>query len=120
LKQVPVGAIGELHIGRLEVSRSYMNRPELTKERFVPNPLQTNEEMQCGVNGTMYKTSDLARWLLNGEVKYLGRNDFRVKLRGIRTEPGQVQSVLFSYPGVNTCVVVAKDLGDGDALFVCL
>ena len=63
----------------------------------------------------MYKTSDLARWLLNGEVKYLGRNDFQVKLRGIRTEPGQVESVLSSYPGVNTCVVVAKDLGDGDA-----
>lgn len=114
LKQVPIGATGELHIGGLGVSRGYMNRENLTKEKFIPNPYQTESEAQQGLNSQIYKTGDLARWLPMGEVEYLGRNDFQVKLRGIRIEPGEIEAVLSLYPGVRTSVVVAKSIKNGE------
>lgn len=98
LKQVPIGATGELHIGGLGVARGYMNRQKLTNEKFIPNPYQTESDKQQGLNSQIYKTGDLARWLPAGEVEYLGRNDFQVKLRGIRIEPGEVEAVLSLYP----------------------
>lgn len=110
LKRVPPGVTGELHIGGLGISRGYMNRPDLTKQKFLPNPFQTTEESARGVNGLMYKTGDLARWLPNGEVEYLGRVDFQIKLRGIRIEPGEIESNLAMYPGVRTSIVVSKKL----------
>lgn len=110
LKRVPPGVTGELHIGGLGISRGYMNRPDLTKQKFLPNPFQTSQERTRGVNGLMYKTGDLARWLPNGEVEYLGRVDFQIKLRGIRIEPGEIESNLAMYPGVRTSIVVSKKL----------
>ncbi|KAG6035714.1 NRPS protein [Claviceps citrina] len=110
LRRVPLGVTGELHIGGLGISRGYMNREELTREKFLPNPYQTTGEKQAGVNGLLYKTGDLARWLPSGEVEYLGRIDFQIKLRGIRIEPGEIESTLASYPGVRTSIVVSRKL----------
>jgi N-(5-amino-5-carboxypentanoyl)-L-cysteinyl-D-valine synthase len=110
LKRVPLGVTGELHIGGLGISRGYMNRDELTRQKFLANPFQTDEERGRGVNGLMYKTGDLARWLPNGEVEYLGRADFQIKLRGIRIEPGEIEATLIMYPGVRTSIVVSKRL----------
>lgn len=110
LKRVPLGVTGELHIGGLGISRGYMNREKLTKEKFLHNPYQTEGEKARGVNGLMYKTGDLARWLPSGQVEYLGRADFQIKLRGIRIEPGEIESTLAMYPGVRTSIVVSKKL----------
>lgn len=109
LKKMPMGAIGELWIGGQGVSEGYLNRPELTSERFINNPFQTEAEKARGANQVIYKTGDLARWIPGrGEVEYLGRNDFQIKLRGVRIEPGEIESVLAAYPGVERAVVVAK------------
>ncbi|KAH8681976.1 alpha-aminoadipyl-cysteinyl-valine synthetase [Xylariales sp. PMI_506] len=110
LRRVPLGVTGELHIGGLGISRGYMNRDDLTRTKFLRNPYQTDSERERGVNGLMYKTGDLARWLPNGEVEYLGRVDFQIKLRGIRIEPGEIESTLVTYPGVRTSIVVSKKL----------
>ncbi|KXX82820.1 N-(5-amino-5-carboxypentanoyl)-L-cysteinyl-D-valine synthase [Madurella mycetomatis] len=110
LKRVPIGVTGELHIGGLGISRGYMNREELTHQKFLPNPYQTERERERGVNGLMYKTGDLARWLPNGEVEYLGRADFQIKLRGIRIEPGEIESTLAMFPGIRTSIVVSRKL----------
>nr|AAK21902.1 alpha-aminoadipyl-cysteinyl-valine synthetase [Kallichroma tethys] len=109
LKRLPLGVTGELHIGGLGISRGYMNRDELTRAKFLKNPYQDDEKGR-GVNGLMYKTGDLARWLPNGEVEYLGRADFQIKLRGIRIEPGEIESTLGAYPGIRTSIVVSKKL----------
>lgn len=111
LKRVPVGAIGELYIGGVGISRGYMNRDNLTKERFLGNPFQSKEEKLKGINNLMYKTGDLARWLPNGYIEYIGRNDFQVKLRGTRIEPGEIESVVLEYPEVKItkCTVTVKD-----------
>ncbi|KAG9249803.1 N-(5-amino-5-carboxypentanoyl)-L-cysteinyl-D-valine synthase [Emericellopsis atlantica] len=110
LKRVPIGVPGELYVGGLGISRGYMNRPELTRQKFLLNPFQTAQEKAMGVNGLMYKTGDLARWLSDGEVEYLGRADFQIKLRGIRIEPGEIESNIATYPGVRASVVVSKKL----------
>ncbi|CAF4693006.1 unnamed protein product, partial [Rotaria socialis] len=109
LKQLPIGATGELYIGGIGVARGYLNRPELTAERFLPNPFQTDEEKKDGKNARIYKTGDLVRWLPNGELEYLGRNDSQVKIRGLRIELGEIEAVLSSYQGINRSVVQAKD-----------
>ncbi|CAF4883201.1 unnamed protein product, partial [Rotaria sp. Silwood1] len=109
LKQLPIGAIGELYIGGIGVARGYLNRPELTNERFLSNPFQTEEEKKEGKNARIYKTGDLVRWLPDGEIEYLGRNDFQVKIRGIRIELGEIETILSSYQGVKQSVVLAKD-----------
>jgi N-(5-amino-5-carboxypentanoyl)-L-cysteinyl-D-valine synthase len=110
LKRLPLGVTGELHIGGLGISRGYMNREELTQTKFLKNPYQTDSEKERGINGLMYKTGDLARWLPNGEVEYLGRADFQIKLRGIRIEPGEIEATLGAYPGIRTSIVVSKRL----------
>ncbi|BCS19536.1 non-ribosomal peptide synthetase [Aspergillus puulaauensis] len=113
LKRVSIGATGELHIGGLGISKGYHNRPDLTPQRFIPNPFQTDREKELGTNTLMYKTGDLARWLPNGEIEYLGRADFQIKLRGIRIEPGEIESTLADYPGIRTSLVVSKRLRNG-------
>ena len=108
LKRIPIGSIGELFVGGQGVSEGYLNRPELTKERFLANPYQTPDERARGANSIIYRTGDLARLIPESrEIEYLGRNDFQIKLRGIRIEPGEIESVLVSYPGVKQSVVVA-------------
>ncbi len=101
MAQVPLGVVGELHIGGVPVGRGYLRRPELTAERFVANPFVPGERL--------YKTGDLARFLPDGTVEYVGRNDFQVKIRGFRIELGEIEARLASYPGVREAVVVALD-----------
>ena len=106
---LPIGAVGELYIGGVGLARGYLNRPDLTQERFIANPFQTAEEKRLGKNGRLYKTGDLVRWLPDGNLEYIGRNDFQVKIRGHRVELGEVEEVLSAYDGIKQSVVVVRD-----------
>jgi amino acid adenylation domain-containing protein len=106
LKPVPVGEIGELYIAGVGLARGYHNRPELTAQRFVPNPFSDDP------NARMYKTGDLARFAADGVIEYLGRNDDQIKLRGFRIELGEIEAVAVQHPSVRQCVVVARRLGE--------
>ncbi|HEX3131502.1 MAG TPA: amino acid adenylation domain-containing protein, partial [Thermoanaerobaculia bacterium] len=105
----PIGVPGELHIEGVQVGRGYLGRPELTAERFVPNPF--------GAPGSrLYRTGDLARFLPDGEVEYLGRIDHQVKIRGVRVELGEIETSLSGHPEVREAVVLARGQGADRAL----
>jgi hypothetical protein len=87
------------------LARGYWNRPELTAEKFLPNPLGS---------GRIYRTGDLARWLRDGHIELLGRTDFQVKVRGFRIELGEIEAALASHPAVRDSVVTAVAVGPGD------
>ncbi|WP_061148966.1 non-ribosomal peptide synthetase, partial [Caballeronia arvi] len=97
---VPPGAVGELYIGGAGVSRGYLNRPELTAERFLDDPFVPGARM--------YRTGDLARFHLDGNIEFLGRNDLQIKIRGFRIEPGEIESQIASHPAVRDAVVIAR------------
>ncbi|MDR2407170.1 MAG: condensation domain-containing protein, partial [Bacteroidales bacterium] len=109
LRPLPVGAVGELYIGGEGVGRGYLNNDTLTSERFLSNPFQTEEEKMKGINGRIYKTGDLVRYLSDGNIEYVGRNDFQVKIRGFRIELGEIEVKLSSYPGIKNAVIIAKE-----------
>ncbi|REF28317.1 amino acid adenylation domain-containing protein [Xenorhabdus cabanillasii] len=108
----PVGTVGELHIAGVGVARGYLNQPELTAEKFIKDPFGTAPA------GVMYRTGDLARYLPNGDIEYLGRNDFQVKLRGFRIELGEVETALSSHASVKECLVLVREDTPGDARLV--
>jgi amino acid adenylation domain-containing protein len=110
LVPVPIGAIGELYIGGDGVARGYLNRPELTQERFIANPFQSESDKKKGRNARIYKTGDLVRWLANGDIEYIGRNDSQVKLRGQRIELGEIERVIGLYQDIKQVVVLVKEV----------
>jgi thioesterase domain-containing protein/acyl carrier protein len=109
---VPVGVVGEICIGGAGLARGYRNRPELTAEKFIPNPF-TKES-----GARLYKTGDLARWLPDGNIEYLGRIDHQVKIRGYRIELGEIESALNHHPEIQHAIVVAREDSPGDKRLV--
>jgi amino acid adenylation domain-containing protein len=121
LQPLPVGVPGEMYVGGAGVTRGYLNRPELTTERFIPIPfnlpLNPNKEGTQG-GAKFYKTGDLARYLPNGELEYLGRIDNQVKIRGFRIELGEIETLLASNPQIWETVVLVWDDTTGDKRLV--
>jgi amino acid adenylation domain-containing protein/non-ribosomal peptide synthase protein (TIGR01720 family) len=103
LQPLPVGVAGELHIGGVGLARGYWNKPELTAAKFIRDPFSGEP------GAKLYKTGDLARWLPDGNIEYLGRIDFQVKIRGNRIELGEIESVLSKHPAIRESVVVVRD-----------
>ena len=109
---VPIGVSGEMYVGGAGVARGYLNRPELSSERFVPDPFRGEKDAR------LYKTGDLARFLANGDVEYLGRIDHQVKIRGFRIELGEIEAVLAGHPAVRHSVVMAREDEPGNKQLV--
>ena len=99
----PIGCVGELHIAGVGLARGYLGQPALTAERFVPDPFADSP------GARMYRTGDLARWLPDGTLEYAGRIDGQVKLRGLRIEPGEIETHLAAHPAVRAAVVVVRE-----------
>ncbi len=104
-KLLPIGVAGELCIAGDGVGGGYLNRPDLTAEKFIRNPFATEENHHGKI---MYRTGDLARWREDGEIEYLGRIDTQVKIRGLRIELGEIESVMTSYEGIQLVAVTDK------------
>jgi acyl-coenzyme A synthetase/AMP-(fatty) acid ligase len=108
--QVAIGETGELCIGGVGLARGYLNDPALTAERFIQNPVNPDERI--------YRTGDVARWLPDGQVEYLGREDHQVKIRGLRIELGEIENAIREYPRVTDSVVVVKKYSESVILIV--
>lgn len=107
----PIGEIGELYIGGAGVTRGYLNRPDLTAERFLPDPFTDQTDAR------IYKTGDLVRYLPDGNLEFLGRNDHQIKIRGFRVEPGEIEAHLAEHQQVREAVVVTLN-EEGDKRLV--
>ena len=112
LQPVPAGVPGELHIGGVGLARGYHRRPDLTREKFIPDPFRPE------AGGRLYKTGDLARHRKDGVIEYLSRIDHQVKIRGFRIELGEIESALGHHPSVRENVVMAREDSPGDQRLV--
>lgn len=110
LRPVPVGVAGEICVGGLGVTRGYLNRPELTADRFVPDTLGSGERL--------YRSGDLGRFLPDGEIEYLGRRDDQVKIRGVRIELGEIEAALLQQPGVTAAAAIVRHDSRGEQQIV--
>ena len=108
LQHLPLGASGELHIGGVQVARGYLNRPELTAEKFIQDPFANDPSAR------LYKTGDLCRFLPDGNIEYLGRIDFQVKIRGNRIELGEIETAIRKDETVKDCSVLVYEETPGD------
>ena len=102
LRLLPVGAAGELYLGGKQLARGYLGRPELTRDRFVPDPFSSR------LGARMYRTGDWARWLPDGELDFLGRKDDQIQIRGFRVELGEIESALFAHEAVKQVCCVPR------------
>jgi tyrocidine synthetase III len=105
-KLIPIGVIGEICISGAGLARGYLNQPELTGEKFVPDPFKKGERM--------YKTGDLGRWLPDGTIAFMGRRDDQVKIRGYRVEPGEIEAAIRCHEDIETAVVLATSNAGGE------
>lgn len=112
MQSVPVGTTGEIHIGGIGLAKGYVNRPELTAEKFVPNPFSSEP------GARLYKTGDLARYLSDGEIAFCGRIDGQIKLRGYRIEPGEIVGVLNRHSAIRTSTVSLRENPGGEKQLV--
>ncbi|WP_066426819.1 non-ribosomal peptide synthetase [Anabaena sp. 4-3] len=103
LQPVPIGIPGEIYIAGIGLAKGYLNRPELTSEKFISHPFEQSKSTR------LYKTGDIARYLPDGNIEFLGRSDYQVKIRGFRIELGEIESVLKQHPSVQDTVVVTRD-----------
>ena len=119
LHSVPIGVAGELHIGGVGLARGYLNRPELTEAKFIPNPfLNPKSKVQNPKSDSLYKTGDLACYLPNGNIEFIGRIDNQVKIRGFRIELGEIEATLARHPDLREAVVIVREDAPGDKRLV--
>ena len=109
MQPTPIGAIGELCIAGDGVGSGYINRPDLTKEKFIDNPFG---------EGKLYKTGDLVYWREDGNIAYIGRNDFQIKIRGLRVELGEIEKIVCSIEGISQAIIVVRKNNEGRQ-FIC-
>jgi aspartate racemase len=112
LEPVPVGGEGELHIGGPGLARGYLNSPEATAAKFIPDPFSSDPEAR------LYKTGDMACYLPNGEIEFRGRKDFQVKIRGFRVEPAEIETILGAHSSLRDAVVLAEEDASGNKRLV--
>jgi len=112
MEPVPIGQEGELYIGGVQVGLGYLNRPDLTEKSFLSDPFVSDP------NARLYKTGDLARYLPDGNIEFLGRIDHQVKIRGYRIELGEIEHVAQTHPDVKQCIVLAREDGPEDRRLV--
>lgn len=112
MQPVPVGIPGELYIGGLCLARGYLDRPDLTAEKFVPDPFSDSP------GSRLYKTGDLVRYLADGNIEFIGRVDFQVKIRGFRVELGEIETALLQHPSLRDTIVIAREEAPGDKRLV--
>src|SRR6185369_7978655 len=112
LRPLPIGVAGQMHIGGVGLARGYLNQPGLTAEKFIVDPFG----VQPGAR--LYKTGDLARYLPDGNIEFLGRSDHQVKIRGFRIELGEIEAALRGHPAVRDAAVLAREDAPGEKRLV--
>jgi len=108
-KMLPAGAVGELYIAGLGLARGYLKKPKLTAQQFVPCPFKYQDKRTYNAKKRMYKTGDLVRQLANGDIQYISRKDFQVKINGFRIELGEIENAIANFPGIKSNVVEVKN-----------
>lgn len=115
LKPVPVGVVGELYLGGVGLAQEYINQPNLTAAAFIANPFANETDHAQGYT-RLYKTGDLVRWLSDGNIEYIGRRDFQVKIRGVRIELSEIEQTLARHPAITQAIVMVHEKNAADTI----